>query len=122
VTNKHRGHEILGLAEAASKSANQFTTIVEGQVEPTAKMVTDELEDLKQVEVLLETQRESYTTQVQSVFLKIKKLLGTFEAKIISSIQGQYSMAVQSCKRLSETLNETSNQVAKLIEQHQSMA
>jgi hypothetical protein len=112
----------LGLAEAASKSANQFTTIVEGQVEPTAKMVTDELEDLKQVEVLLETQRESYTTQVQSVFLKIKKLLGTFEAKIISSIQGQYSMAVQSCKRLSETLNETSNQVAKLIEQHQSMA
>jgi len=112
----------LGLAEAASKSANQFTTIVEGQVEPTAKMVTDELEDLKQVEVLLETQRESYTTQVQSVFLKIKKLLGTFEAKIISSIQSQYSMAVQSCKRLAETLNETSNQVAKLIEQHQSMA
>lgn len=122
MTNKHRGHEILGLAEAASKSTNQFTTIVEGQVEPTAKMVTDEIEDLKQVEVLLETQRESYTTQVQSVFLKIKKLLGTFEAKIISSIQGQYSLAVQSCKRLAETLNETSNQVAKIIEQHQSMA
>lgn len=47
----------MGLAEAASKSTNQFTTIVEGQVEPTAKMITDELQDLKQVEVLLETQR-----------------------------------------------------------------
>lgn len=62
VTNKHRGHEILGLAEATSKSTSQFTTYVESQVDPTAKMVSNELEDLKQVEVLLETQRESYTT------------------------------------------------------------
>lgn len=53
VTNKHRGHEILGLEEAASKQAAKFTTFVSNQVEPTVKMVQDELKDLKQVEELL---------------------------------------------------------------------
>ena len=55
MTNKHRGHEILSSEEAANKSVSQFANVVDSLVHPTSKLVTDELVDLKQVEVLLET-------------------------------------------------------------------
>ena len=53
--------------------------------------------------------------------MKIKKLLSTFEARIVSQIEEQFSVAMQTCKRLAETLVVTSSHISGILAQQQSL-
>jgi flagellar capping protein FliD len=105
VTNRHKGHEILGLEEAAVKSKAVFGSLIDTKVKESASQVKEEMLDLKQVEELISTQKDSYTSQIKSVFLKIKKLLTTLETKILQQVETQYQEAIVSCKQVAATLD-----------------